>query len=68
MAALGGHDRDQAVEEAARLRARAAGLETTPAALAIAFALRSPRVTSVLLGATSAAQVRENVRALEIPM
>jgi aryl-alcohol dehydrogenase-like predicted oxidoreductase len=57
-----------ALEEAARLRARAAELETTPAALAIAFALRSPRVTSVLLGATSAAQVRENVRALEIPM
>jgi len=39
---------------------------TTPAALAIAFALGGPRVASVLFGATRAEQVRENARALEV--
>jgi aryl-alcohol dehydrogenase-like predicted oxidoreductase len=57
-----------ALSEAARLRARAAELGTTPAALAIAFAVNAPRVTSVLLGATSASQVRENFGALDIDL
>jgi aryl-alcohol dehydrogenase-like predicted oxidoreductase len=54
-----------ALEEAERLRVRAAELGPSPAALAIQFAARAPRVTSVLLGATSPAQVRENARAVE---
>ena len=49
-----------------RLRALAAGLDTTPPALAIAFALRHPAVASALLGATSPAQVAENVAALDV--
>jgi L-glyceraldehyde 3-phosphate reductase len=53
-----------ALAEAERLRARAADLGTTPAALAIQFAARAPRVRSVLLGATSPVQVRENARAV----
>jgi L-glyceraldehyde 3-phosphate reductase len=49
-----------------RLRALAAELDTTPAALAIAFALANDRVASVLFGATTPEQVRENVRAAEV--
>jgi aryl-alcohol dehydrogenase-like predicted oxidoreductase len=45
------------------LRALAAELETTPAALAIAFALANERVSSVLFGATTLAHVTENVAA-----
>ena len=54
-----------ALPEAERLRERAADLGTSPVALAIQFAARAPRVSSVLLGATSPAQVRENARAVE---
>jgi aryl-alcohol dehydrogenase-like predicted oxidoreductase len=38
----------------------------TPAQLAYAYGLRHPQVASVLFGATSTAQVEENVSALEI--
>ena len=55
-----------ALEEAARLRERAAELGTSAAALAIAFALNAPRVTSVLLGATSPDQLRDNVGAIHV--
>jgi aryl-alcohol dehydrogenase-like predicted oxidoreductase len=48
------------------LRALANALGTTPAALAIAFALANDRVASVLFGATKPEQVRENVRAAEV--
>jgi L-glyceraldehyde 3-phosphate reductase len=48
------------------LRALAAELGTTPAVLAMAFALRNDDVATVLFGATSPEQVRENVRALEV--
>jgi aryl-alcohol dehydrogenase-like predicted oxidoreductase len=56
-------------------KARAAGrelgelarrLDATPAALAIAFTLQHPRVATTLIGATSAAQLRQNVAALEL--
>lgn len=53
----------QAVEP---LRALARETGATPAALAVAFALSRPNVASVLLGATSPAQVEENVRAIEL--
>ena len=49
-----------------RLRAVAAETATSPAALAIAFALAHPRTASVLFGATSPAQIAENVAALEV--
>jgi aryl-alcohol dehydrogenase-like predicted oxidoreductase len=53
-------------ERGRRLRAVAAELGLSPAALAIAFALANPAVVSVLFGATSPAQIAENVSALEV--
>jgi aryl-alcohol dehydrogenase-like predicted oxidoreductase len=53
-------------ETGARLRTLAADTGTTPAALAIAFALANPAVTSVLFGATSPAQIEQNVAALDL--
>ena len=41
-------------------------LDTTPATLAVAFALGNPAVATVLFGATSPAQVEQNVAALEL--
>jgi aryl-alcohol dehydrogenase-like predicted oxidoreductase len=46
-----------AAEELARLAGR---LDTTSAALALAFPLTNPAVAGVLFGATSAEQVRAN--------
>jgi aryl-alcohol dehydrogenase-like predicted oxidoreductase len=48
------------------LRELAGELGTSPAALAIAFALVNPAVASVLFGATSPAQVVDNATALEV--
>jgi aryl-alcohol dehydrogenase-like predicted oxidoreductase len=48
------------------LRAFAAELDVTPAVLATAFALSNERVASVLFGATTPEQVRENVRAAKL--
>jgi L-glyceraldehyde 3-phosphate reductase len=47
------------------LRRHAAEVGSTPACLAIAFALAGPRVASVLFGATSPEQVEENVSAID---
>jgi aryl-alcohol dehydrogenase-like predicted oxidoreductase len=55
-----------ALDAAERLRELAGQLDTTPAALAIAFCLANPRVASVLFGATSAEQVAENSKAVEL--
>jgi aryl-alcohol dehydrogenase-like predicted oxidoreductase len=55
-----------AVAVVERLRALAAKLDTAPAALAVAFALANPAVASVLLGATSPEQIRENVRGVDL--
>jgi L-glyceraldehyde 3-phosphate reductase len=52
-----------AAEELARLADRAG---TTAAALALAFPLTNPAVTSVLFGATSAGQVRANCAAVSL--
>jgi aryl-alcohol dehydrogenase-like predicted oxidoreductase len=49
-----------------RLRELAGEIGASPAALAIAFALANPAVTSVLFGATSPTQIAENATALEI--
>jgi aryl-alcohol dehydrogenase-like predicted oxidoreductase len=48
------------------LRVLAAEVDATPATLAIAFALANPRVATILFGATSPSQVRENVRAAQL--
>jgi L-glyceraldehyde 3-phosphate reductase len=56
----------QARRRGQRLREVAAELGRTPAALAIAFALANPGVATVLFGATSPAQIEDNVSALEI--
>jgi aryl-alcohol dehydrogenase-like predicted oxidoreductase len=62
-----GQDLDPYVREAGRrLRAVAGEAGVNPPALAIAFALANPAVATVLFGATSPAQIAENVRALEI--
>jgi L-glyceraldehyde 3-phosphate reductase len=55
-------------ENLARIRALndiAHGRDQTLAQMAIAWALRDPRVTSVLIGASSVAQLEQNVSALD---
>ena len=53
-------------EQGSRLRALATEVGSTPAALAIAFALANPAVATVLFGATSPAQIADNVTALDV--
>ncbi len=55
-----------AIAAAAELALLADRLAASPAALALAFALASPAVASVLFGATSAAQVRSNCEAVSL--
>src|SRR5262245_42750855 len=55
-----------ALRTADDLTAVAAELATTPAPLAVAFALANEHVGSVLFGATSPAQLDENARAIEL--
>jgi aryl-alcohol dehydrogenase-like predicted oxidoreductase len=55
-----------ALRAADALAALAAKCDTTPAALAIAFAADNPRVASVLFGATTVEQVAGNARAIEL--
>src|SRR5205807_1965540 len=60
-------ERSQAgIALAPKLRAFAARIGAAPSAVAIAFALLNPNVATVLFGATSPAQVAENVVALEV--
>jgi aryl-alcohol dehydrogenase-like predicted oxidoreductase len=51
---------------ARELSALAATLATTPAALALAFALGNPRVASVLFGATTPTQITTNAEAVAL--
>jgi aryl-alcohol dehydrogenase-like predicted oxidoreductase len=55
-----------AAEAGRQLGQLAHELDTTPAALAIAFALHNPNVASVLFGATSPEQLRQNAAGLEV--
>jgi len=55
-----------AVALAAELNAFARDLDTSPATLAVAFALLHESVATVLFGATRPEQVRENVAALDL--
>jgi L-glyceraldehyde 3-phosphate reductase len=63
---LGAPQWEEALAVADELHARAAKEGTTAAALALAFALSNPGVATVLFGATTPEQVRENVRAAEL--
>ena len=57
---------EAALRAAEELRALADELGTTPAVLAMAFALANPGVATVLFGATRPEQIRENVAAGEV--
>lgn len=57
---------ETARERGRRLHELASELGVSPAALAIAFALGYPATASVLFGATSPAQIAENVTALDV--
>jgi L-glyceraldehyde 3-phosphate reductase len=57
---------EAAVRAAEELAALAAELDTTPAVLAMAFALANPEVATILFGATRPEQIRENVAAAEV--
>ena len=54
------------VERARRFSAVAKELGVAPAPLAIAWCLRNPRVSTVMLGATRAEQLLQNLEALEV--
>jgi voltage-dependent potassium channel beta subunit len=49
-----------------RLQPVAHELGCTPAQLALAWCLKNPRVSTVITGATSVAQVQENMKALDV--
>jgi aryl-alcohol dehydrogenase-like predicted oxidoreductase len=57
---------EEAIAVADELHARATSEGTSAAALAIAFALSNPDVATVLFGATTPEQVRENVLAADL--
>lgn len=54
------------IEKVKRLAALASELSCSLAQLALAWCLKNPHVSSVITGATGAAQVHENMRALEV--
>ncbi|HEY4529668.1 MAG TPA: aldo/keto reductase [Luteimonas sp.] len=54
------------LERAGRFSALATELGVEPAAFAIAWCLRNPHVSSVILGASREAQLRANLQALEL--
>jgi L-glyceraldehyde 3-phosphate reductase len=57
---------EAALRAAEQLHALATELGTTPAVLAMAFALANPAVGTILFGATRPEQIRENVAAAEV--
>lgn len=54
------------IERVRKLTALAGEMDTTPSALALAWALRNRVVSSVITGATKPAQVHENLKALDV--
>ena len=62
---LTGAEGADAVAKVKRLSAIAAELKITPAQLAIAWCLKNPHVSTVILGATSTTQLEENLAAIE---
>ena len=57
---------EQRLERARRFATRARELDVAPAALAIAWCLRNPLVSSVILGATRPEQLLQNLQSLEL--
>ncbi|HEV8695099.1 MAG TPA: aldo/keto reductase [Lysobacter sp.] len=58
--------RTRRIERAQKFTVLAAELELAPAPLAIAWCLRNPHVSSVILGASRVEQLLQNLQALEI--
>jgi len=56
---------DEKLAVAGRLADLAAELSITPAQLSIAWCLKNPHVSTVMLGATRVEQLRENLKAAE---
>lgn len=54
------------LDKVRRYTALAAGLGLSPAQLAIAWCLRNPNVSSVILGASRVSQLEENLGALDL--
>ncbi len=63
---LAGDEGAERLQRARRFAALATGLGVEPAALAIAWCLRNPHVSSVILGASRVEQLRANFGALEL--
>jgi len=61
-----GTEGERRLERARRFTALAAELGESPAQLAIAWCLRNPHVSTVMLGASSTAQLLENLGALAV--
>src|SRR5690606_23380538 len=61
-----GQEEDRRLARAQGFAALATELGERPAPLAIAWCLRNPHVSSVILGASSVAQLQENLGALEL--
>lgn len=61
-----GADERATLDRCRRFTALAADLGVPPAALALAWVLRNPVVTSAICGASSPAQLQESVRALDL--
>ncbi len=61
-------DRDRGYALAERLRGMAKALNATPAQLAIAWLLDRPAVSSVLIGASTPAQLTDNLSAAQITL
>lgn len=57
---------EERIEKARRITALAQEMGTTPAALALAWALKHPSVSSVITGASKPSQIEENLKALEL--
>ena len=61
-----GGESERRLERVRRFTAVAAELGQAPAPLAIAWCLRNPHVSSVILGASRAEQLLQNLQALEL--
>ena len=61
-----GDSSERRLERAARFAAAARELGHPPATLAIAWCLRNPHVSSVILGASRVEQLEQNLQALDI--
>ena len=61
-----GQSEERRLERAQRFVDVATALGEKPAPLAIAWCLRNPHVSSVILGASTTAQLQENLAALDL--